>query len=330
MLRQARKAASRVLHCPVMGQQHPSLPISHLKRDSVSEPTSSNRAWPIASLALAGCFWGTGFLFGKITFAEMTVSENVGYRFIFGSLGLAPIFWKCPPAGLGRRALGLLLVASIIGVPVQFLLQYKGLDATTVSHASLIVGTLPILVALSSSLLLKEKLKAFEYGWMVASTCGAVLIATAKKVLAGPQPTTKGDLLVFLSMFAAMVMVLLSKHLMTEYGALQFTAWMIGIGTVILLAWIEATHPMRFHFSFHVWLAVIAQGILCTTAAFLLWNWGLARVPAAHAAIFLNLEPLVGTLLGVIILNESLGALGILGGALILISAAYFSRPRAA
>ena len=293
----------------------------------MSEATRPNRASAIASLAAAGCLWGTGFLFGKITFAEMTVSENVGYRFIFGCLGLVPILWKRPPTGLGCRAFGLLLVASIIGVPVQFLLQYKGLEATTVSHASLIVGTLPILVALCSSLLLKEKLKAFEYGLMVASAGGALLIATAKKVVAGPQPTTRGDLLVFLSMFAAVLMVLLSKHLMTKYGALQFTAWMIGIGTLILLAGIEATHPMRLYFSLHVWLAVMAQGFLCTTAAFLLWNWGLARVPAAHAAIFLNLEPLVGTLLGVMILNESLGALGILGGALILLSAAYFSRP---
>jgi len=43
-----------------------------------------------------------------------------------------------------------------------------------------------------------------------------------------------------------------------------------------------------------------------------------------------NLEPLVGTLLGVFVLGESLGALGILGGALILFAAAYFSRPKAA
>jgi drug/metabolite transporter (DMT)-like permease len=217
-----------------------------------------------------------------------------------------------------------------LACPFSFCCSTRDKRLTTVSHASLIVGTLPILVALSSSLLLKEKLKAFEYALMVASAGGAVLIATAKKVVAGPQPTTRGDLLVFLSMFAAMGMVLLSKHLVTEYGALQFTAWMIGIGTLILLAWIEATHPMRLHFSFHVWLAVIAQGTLCTTAAFLLWNWGLARVPAAHAAIFLNLEPLVGTALGVMILNESLGALGILGAALILFSAAYFSRPKVA
>ena len=295
----------------------------------LQETQRSSPLWPIVSLAAAGCLWGTGFLFGKIAFAEMTVSENIGYRFIFGSLGLSPILWKSPPK-FHRRAWGLLVLASIVGVPIQFLLQFNGLEATTVSHASLIVGTLPVLLALSSAVLLKEKLNAFEYGLMMLSAAGAVLITIAKKAVAGPQPTVKGDLLVFLSMFAAMVMILLSKRLMDEYGALQVTAWMMAIGTLALFIWIEVTHPMRVHFSLHVWLAVIAQGILATTGAYLFWNWGLARVPAARAGIFLNLEPLVGTLLGVFILGESLGALGILGGALILFAAAYFSRPETA
>ncbi len=291
------------------------------------EPARPSGVCPIASLAAAGCLWGTGFLFGKIAFAEMSVSENVGYRFIFGSLGLTPILWKNPPR-FHRHAWGLLVVASIVGVPIQFLLQFEGLEATTVSHASLIVGTLPVLLAVSSAVLLKEKLRAFEYGLIVLSAAGAVLIAMAKSSVGGPQPTLRGDLLVFVSMFAAMVMIIVGKRLMDEYGSLQVTAWLIAIGTAVLLIWVEATHPMRARFSFHVWLAVIAQGILPTTAAFLLWNWGLARVPAARAGVFLNLEPLVGTLLGLIILDERLGALGILGGALILFSAAYFSRPR--
>jgi drug/metabolite transporter (DMT)-like permease len=178
--------------------------------------------------------------------------------------------------------------------------------------------------------LLKEKLKAFEYGLIALSAAGAVLIAMAKSAVGGPRPSLRGDLLVFVSMFAAMVMIIVSKCLMDEYGSLQVTAWVIAIGTATLLVWVEATHPMRAHFSFHVWLAVIAQGILPTTAAFLFWNWGLARVPAARAGVFLNLEPLVGTLLGIVVLGESLGALGILGGAFILFAAAYFSRPKAA
>ncbi|PYX05865.1 MAG: hypothetical protein DMG88_20155 [Acidobacteria bacterium] len=55
---------------------------------------------------------------------------------------------------------------------------------------------------------------------------------------------------------------------------------------------------------------------------------GLARVPAARAGVFLNLEPLVGTLLGVVILGESLGVFGVLGGAMVLFAAAYFSWPK--
>jgi drug/metabolite transporter (DMT)-like permease len=59
--------------------------------------------------------------------------------------------------------------------------------------------------------------------------------------------------------------------------------------------------------------------------AFLLWNWGLARVPTSRAGVFLNMEPLVGAILGLIFLRESLGISAILGGLMILGSAAYFS-----
>ena len=280
----------------------------------------------MASLAAAGSLWGTGFLFGKISFTEMTVSENVGYRFLIASLAFAPILWKRPVSLRGWHARLLLLGASIIGVPIEFLLQFKGLELTTVSHASLIVGTLPVLLALGSALWFKDKLKPYEYGVMLISAAGAVLIAFSKRSSGGPQSTLPGDLLVFVSMFAALVMMLITKRLISEYGSLPVTAAMIITGTVILLVWIEATHPLRLHFSSRVWLAVIAQGLLATTAAYGFWNWGLARVPAARAGVFLNLEPLVGTILGLVILHESLGRLGIAGGVLILISAVYFSR----
>lgn len=94
------------------------------------------------ALALAGCLWGTGFLFGKIAMAEMTVAENVTFRFIAGAVALSPILLRA--RRYRGRELRLLLFASVIGVPVQFLIQFKGLQLTTVSHASLIVGVLPV------------------------------------------------------------------------------------------------------------------------------------------------------------------------------------------
>jgi drug/metabolite transporter (DMT)-like permease len=54
-----------------------------------------------------------------------------------------------------------------------------------------------------------------------------------------------------------------------------------------------------------------------------LWNWGIERVPASQAGVFLNLEPVVGAMLGVVLLHDVLGSFSILGG-LLVIGAAIF------
>jgi hypothetical protein len=55
-------------------------------------------------------------------------------------------------------------------------------------------------------------------------------------------------------------------------------------------------------------------------------HWGVARVPASRAGVFLNLEPLVGALLGVLVLGEAWGAGTVVGGALIIGAAVVVSR----
>ena len=52
---------------------------------------------------------------------------------------------------------------------------------------------------------------------------------------------------------------------------------------------------------------------------------GLKRVPASQAGTFVNLEPLVGAILGVSLLHENLGPMALAGGALIIGGAVYFS-----
>lgn len=284
---------------------------------------------PTVALAAAGRLWGTGFLFGKIAFEQMTVPENVALRFIFGSLALAPALLKRQRRFSGRD-FRLLVLAAIIGVPVQFLVQFKGLQWTTVSHASLMVGTLPMLLALSSVIFLRERLRSIEWLALGVSVLGAMLIALSHSVSGhSPRPSAAGDLLVLISLIAATAMILITKRLMAEYDPLQVTASMIILGTLLLLAWVEAVVPLRFHFSMRAWIAVVAQGLLATAGAYLLWNWGLARVPASRAGIFLNMEPLVGAILGFLVLGESLGAGAFAGGAMIIASAVYFSlRPR--
>jgi len=79
--------------------------------------------------------------------------------------------------------------------------------------------------------------------------------------------------------------------------------------------------PPIAHLSLKTWLALLASGFLCTATTNLSWNWGISRVPASQAAVLINIEPLMGSVLGVFVLGESLGPTALAGAALILAGA---------
>ena len=81
----------------------------------------------------------------------------VSFRFAFACAGLLPIIFFDSPHFAGSEW-GWVLAASVLGVPVQYLVQFKGLSLTTVSHASLMVGTLPMLLAIAAVVFAGERL----------------------------------------------------------------------------------------------------------------------------------------------------------------------------
>lgn len=287
-----------------------------------------SRTHTVSTLALtmAGCLWGTGFYFGKIALTEMPVANMVLFRFAFASIGLLPIILWDRPHFTGSEWVWV-LAASVLGVPVQYLLQFKGLSLTTVSHASLMVGTLPMLLAIAAVLFGGERLHFGGWIALAGSTSGAALIAISSNKSSGVgQASAHGDLLVVLSMFAAVAWILISKRLMRVHSPVIVTAMVFWLGTVLLALLVIATSGLpALNYSARAWIAVAEQGVLATTCTTVLWNWGLKQVPASQAGIFVNLEPLVGAILGISLLHESLGLMALAGGALIVGAAVHFS-----
>jgi drug/metabolite transporter (DMT)-like permease len=166
-------------------------------------------------------------------------------------------------------------------------------------------------------------------GWLAlaGSTLGVALIALSSKRASGvAHPSIRGDLLVVLSMFAAIGWILISKRLMRRHSAVMVTAIVFWVGTVQLAAVVMVTWGVpSLDYSLRAWIAIAEQGLFATATTTVLWNWGLKRVPASEAGIFVNLEPLVGAILGVSLLHENLGIMALAGGALIIAGAVYFS-----
>ncbi len=305
-------------------------------RDSRSNHGGSHRFRFLGygACALAGALWGTGFYWGRLALNEMSVEHMVLYRFLFASLGILPVVLRNRER-LTPAEMRLLLLIAAFGVPIQFLLQFHGLVLTTVSHASLMVGAMPVLLAAAAAIFAGESLGWFEWLALCASTVGAALVVLGgSRVTTGREtPTLTGDFLVILSLFTALAWILWSKKLMESHSPRVVTAYTILSGTVMLSVvvlgpWVISpiTHirvaglPFA-HLSTTAWIALAISGVLCTATTTLLWNWGIHHVPASRAGVFLNIEPALGSILGVELLGEKLGPYAWLGGALILAAA---------
>jgi drug/metabolite transporter (DMT)-like permease len=284
--------------------------------------------------ALAGCLWGTGFYFGRLALNEMSVEHMVLYRFLFACVGMVPVA-LLNRVRLTRSEIKILLVSAAFGIPIQFLIQFHGLARTTVSHASLMVGSMPVLLGVAAALFAGERLDAVGWLALIGSTVGTALIVVGghRGPAARGEPTLAGDLLVVLSLCIALAWILLSKKLMQSHSAAVVTAYSILSGTVMLAVWIlgplalnpwltHKTQPPPFaQVSSTAWVALAISGLACTATTTLLWNWGIHHVPASRAGVFLNIEPALGSYLGVRLLGERLGPHAWLGGALILSAA---------
>jgi drug/metabolite transporter (DMT)-like permease len=282
----------------------------------------------------AGCLWGTGFYFSRLALNEMSVDYMVLYRILFGCLGVLPVAlmsrWRFTGAEFR-----LLLASSALGIPICCILQFEGLAHTTVSHASLMVGAMPVLLGVAATLFAGERLEGIGWLALCGSTLGAALLTlgTSRENAAPGQPTLLGDLLVLASLLFALAWILLSKKLMRTHSPSVVSAYTILLGGAMLLPWTMGswllsplTHarvapPPFAHISLTAWTALAISGLLCTATTTLLWNWGIHHVPASRAGVFLNIEPALGSWLGVKLLGEHLGPYALVGGGLILAAA---------
>jgi drug/metabolite transporter (DMT)-like permease len=104
-------------------------------------------------------------------------------------------------------------------------------------------------------------------------------------------------------------------------GFLMLVPWVLGPWLLSPLTHANVAPPPFAHISATAWMALVVSGLLCTATTTLLWNWGISQVPASRAGVFMNIEPALGSYLGVKLLGEQLGPYAWVGGGLILAAA---------
>jgi drug/metabolite transporter (DMT)-like permease len=129
-----------------------------------------------------------------------------------------------------------------------------------------------------------------------------------------------GDLLIIGAVITAALYMVGARDLGREYSAWTITCFQIFYGALFYapMFFVESSGLDWGDVTVSSILAAIYLTVFATVAAFLCYNFGLTRIQASRAAVFINGIPVVTALAAWVVLGERLTALQAFGGALVL------------
>ncbi len=205
---------------------------------------------------------------------------------------------------------------------LYFVFETLGLQYTSATKTSLIIATIPVVVLILSALFLKEQLRAVNVIGIIVSLAGVALLVFGGQVETELSGILIGDILIFGAVLAASAYMIMTRRLGEALSSLQITGMQIIFGAVLFfpaflwdlpqLNWQEVSGESL--------IAVFALTIFATIGGFICYNYALTRIPAAQAAVCINGIPLVTACGAWMLLGETLTAVQLLGGAMVLIA----------
>jgi O-acetylserine/cysteine efflux transporter len=274
----------------------------------------------VAALTAAGLLWGTTVPLSKLALEWLPPGWLTLVRFTVA----AAILLVAARSGVRAAFRPAVLVSGAIGYGGTVLLQNAGITQTSVSHAALLIGTTPVLVAVIAAVWRRSIAKPVAWAGFAVSLAGVGLIAGG----GGGGASLGGDGLVLASLVLSAAFTVAQVRLLdgqdpVAVTAVQFLGAAVAVAPAAALSGGLPAAPG----STGALLATMALATVGTVLPFTLFAYGQSRMPAEVAGAFLNIEPLVGAVLGVVAFGDPAGPVQLLGGAAILGGIALSSLP---
>ncbi len=194
------------------------------------------------------------------------------------------------------------IACGVLGIGVNQLLFFSGLNLTSPISASLLQTIAPIVVVIASAVLLKEKITLPRVLGIAVGMVGAGLLILGRNAQAAVYPhATLGNLYILANATVFGLYLVLSAPLMRKYHAFTVLArvFLVGAFIAVPFGWRDALTADYAHFPLKIWLEIGYMVIFLTILAYLLNNWALKYASPALLGVYIYPQPVLAVLIAV-------------------------------
>jgi len=286
----------------------------------------------LAQICLAGVLWGTGGLAVRVLrdAEPLSIVTISAWRMLIGAVFLLVVVALARQAAtlrdLLRRQPARVAAVGVATAAYQAL-YFAGVVAVGVTVSTVVsLGLAPVIVTVVESARRRRAPDAGHLLVLAAALAGLVLVSVAAGSAGGPHPVL-GVLASVGSGTAYALTTLVGQRLAGSTPPLSLATASTAVGAVALAPLALVTGVGGAALADPVVSGTLVYlGVLTMAIAYLLFYAGLRTAPGSSAVIATLLEPLTAAVLAALVLDERLGAVGILGGVLILAAVAGLGR----
>ncbi|MCF6138987.1 DMT family transporter [Pseudalkalibacillus berkeleyi] len=267
-------------------------------------------------------FWGVSFVSTKAVLDKLDPFTLLVLRFGIGSLFLFVLM-----IALGEKLriplsyIPHLIVLGILGVFIHQVFQATALMTIDASSAGWLISFSPIFTVILAMLFLHEKMTFRKAIGMTVAVFGVLMVTTKGTGGSFNLSLNIGYLLMILSTLNWAVYSVLLKKLSVPIPPLVLTFYMSTIGFILTTPFIIRNKGWTklTLLSISEWSHLLFLGIFVSGVAYWYWAKALDVLDASQVSVFLYLEPIATLIAAVLLLNEKIFIISVLGGLMIIV-----------
>jgi drug/metabolite transporter (DMT)-like permease len=266
-------------------------------------------------------FWGVSFVSTKAVLDKLDPYTLLVLRFGIGALFLLVLLvLKRYPLNIPLKYIPHLIVLGILGVFVHQVIQAAALLTINASAAGWIISFSPVFTVILSVFFLHEKMTVLKASGMIVAIIGVLLVTTASNQQSFQPSINVGYLLMILSTLNWAIYSVLLKRLHIQLPSLVVTFYMCLIGFILTTPFLVRSKGWEIMPSLTSveWAHLLFLGVFVSGVAYWYWAKALEVLDASQVSVFLYLEPVATLITAILLLQEKIIPVSILGGVIII------------